>query len=209
MIPSEPSEDVISRLQAKGQHGHLTSQMSGLGSDGHLDSGIGGNEAPGYLAVARVLAPWGIRGEVKAEILTDFPNRFSLLEIVYLGEDLEPVELESTRLHKRFALLKFAELNRREDVDRLRGMLVQIRADQAMPLDEDTYYVHQIEGLEVWTSDGEHLGPVIEVLFTGGNDVYVVKTKEQELLIPAISDVVREVDLEAGRLTVRLLEGLR
>ena len=209
MISSEPSKDVISRLQAKGHHGHLTSQMSGLGSDGHLDSGIGGNEPLAYLAVARVLAPWGIRGEVKAEILTDFPNRFSLLETVYLGEEFQPLELESSRLHKRFALLKFADLDRREDVERLRGMLVQIRTDQAMALDEDTYYVHQIVGLEVWTVDGEHLGPITDVLFTGSNDVYVVRTDNQELLIPAISDVVREVDLEAGRLTVRLLEGLR
>ena len=209
MISGEPGKDVILRLQAKGYHGHHTSQMSGLGSDGHLDSGIGGTRQPDYLAVARVLAPWGIRGEVKAEILTDFPGRFSLLKTVYVGDELEPLELEGSRLHKRFALLKFTGLGRREDVERFRGMLVQIRGDQAMPLDENAYYVHQIVGLEVWTPDGECLGRIIEVLFTGANDVYVVKAKDQEILIPAISDVVQEVDLEAGRLTVRLLEGLR
>jgi len=183
--------------------------MSGLSPDGHLDSGIEGNEPADYLAVARVLAPWGVKGEVKAAILTDFPSRFDLLEKVYLGEELEPTRLLGARLHKRFVILRFAETTRREDVERLRGMLVQIRADQAMPLDEGTYYVHQIVGLEVWTAEGEFLGPVTEVLFTGGNDVYVVKSREGEVLIPAITDVVLKVDLEAGRLTVRLPAGLR
>jgi 16S rRNA processing protein RimM len=78
-----------------------------------------------------------------------------------------------------------------------------------MPLKEDEYYLYQIVGLEVWTNEGKFLGCVDEILFTGGNDVYVVRDGDQEVLIPAISDVVKEVDISEGRLTVQLMEGLR
>ena len=77
-----------------------------------------------------------------------------------------------------------------------------------MPLGEDEYYVYQIVGLDVWTGEGEHLGRVSEVLFTGANDVYVVQGEKGEILIPAVEDVVLEVDLASGRLTVELMEGL-
>lgn len=183
--------------------------MPDLSVDGHLDSSIGPSGAPTHLVVGRILAPWGLRGEAKTAILTDFPDRFSLLDHVYLGEELEPAQLEGSRLHGRFVLLKFQGVDHREAVDRLRGKLVQIEVKQALPLEEGTYYVHQIVGLEVWTVGGECLGLVDDVLFTGSNEVYLVKNLKGEILIPAIAEVVQEVDLEAGRLTVRLLEGLR
>jgi 16S rRNA processing protein RimM len=86
--------------------------------------------------------------------------------------------------------------------------LVQIPIEEAMPLGEDEYYVYQIVGLDVWTAEGEYLGRISEVLFTGANDVYVVQGEKGEILIPAIEDVVLEVDLDGGRLTVELMEGL-
>jgi len=204
------SSGALSDQRAKRERQNdLTSQMSDLSTDGHLDSSIVPGHRPSHLVVARILAPWGVRGEAKATILTDFPDRFALLETVYLGEELEPMQLEGCRLHSRFIVLKFQGLDRREAVERLRGKLVQIRAEEAIPLEEGTYYLHQIIGLEVWTIEGEYLGIVDDVLFTGSNEVYVVKNKKDEILIPAIAQVVQEVDLDAGRLTVRLLDGLR
>ena len=186
----------------------LMSQMTDLSKDGHLDSAMEIDQ-PHYMVIAQILAPWGVRGEAKASLLTDFPDRFSLLETVYLGDELELLHLEGYRLHNRGLVLKFQGMDKPEAVERLRGKLVQIRDDEAMPLEEGTYYVHQIVGLEVWTVESEYLGIVDDVLFTGSNEVYIVKNKEDEILIPAIAQVVQEVDLEAGRLTVRLLEGLR
>jgi 16S rRNA processing protein RimM len=93
----------------------------------------------------------------------------------------------------------------------MRGYLVQVPREEAIPLEEGEYFEHQIVGLEVWTAAGELLGEVVDILYTAANEVYVVQVpnlSRRELLIPAIEDVVLEVDLEAGRLVVELLEGL-
>ena len=209
MKNSKPSGAFTDRPFIRKRDNDLWSQMSDLSINGHLDSTMEPEHPSDYMVIARILAPWGVRGEVKATILTDFPNRFSLLETVYLGEELESIQLESCRLHNRYIVLKFRGLDRREAVERLRGKLVQIKDAEAIPLEEGTYYIHQIIGLEVWTEENEYLGIIDDVLFTGSNEVYLVKNKEDEILIPAIAQVVQEVDLEAGRLTVRLLEGLR
>jgi 16S rRNA processing protein RimM len=145
---------------------------------------------------------------MKVEILTDWPERFALLECVYLGEEAVPYRLERFRLHRRYALLKLAGCDDRNAAGDLREQVVQVPREEAMPLDEGEYYVYQIEGLEVWTDEGESLGQVVEVLFTGSNEVYVVRGPRGEVLIPAIADVILRVDLEEGRLIVRPMDGL-
>lgn len=163
---------------------------------------------PRYLVVGRIVAPWGVRGEVKVALETDFPERFKRLTRVYLGEKTTCFVLEGSRLHKRYVLLKLEGCDDRKAAEKLRGQFVQIPIEEAMPLGEDEYYVYQIVGLDVWTIAGEHLGKVSQVLFTGANDVYVVQEEKGEILIPAIEDVVLEVDLASGRLIVELMEGL-
>lgn len=164
--------------------------------------------SPRYLVIGRIVRPWGVQGEVKVEVLTDWPERFALLDDVYLGEEATPYHLERFRLHQGHALLKLVGCDDRNAAEALREQLVQVPPEEAMPLDEDEYYVHQIEGLEVWTDEGESLGQVVEVLFTGSNEVYVVHGPRGEVLIPAIADVVMQVDLEGGRLVVHLMDGL-
>lgn len=159
-----------------------------------------------YLVVGKVVTPWGTRGELKVAILTDFPDRFRELKRVYLGD--EPWMLEGHRRHGRWVILKLEGCADRNSAEKLRGELVRIPLEEAVSLSEDEYYVYQIVGLEVWTSEGEHLGRVSEVLFTGANEVYVVKGERGQILVPAIEDVVREVDLEGGRLIVEPLEGM-
>jgi 16S rRNA processing protein RimM len=166
------------------------------------------------LAVARILRPHGVRGELRAEILTEEPGRFGLLEQVYVGQAGEVpvlVQLQGYRfrMDRGWVLLKLAGYDDRNQAGALRGALVQIPESQALPLGEDEYYEHQILGLVVETLAGESLGHVTEVLYTGANDVYVVGHAGQELLIPALEDVVLEVDLAGGRLVVELPDGLR
>lgn len=160
------------------------------------------------MVIGRVVRPWGTRGEVKVEIMTDFPDRFALLRKVYLGPKAAPFALEGFRLHKGAAILKLEGCHDRAAAEKLRGQLVQIPIEEAMPLDQDEYYVHQILGLAVWTMEGEYLGTVDEIIFTESNDVYVVRGEEREILIPAIEDVVLEINLAEGRLVVELMEGL-
>jgi 16S rRNA processing protein RimM len=165
-------------------------------------------EEPRLLVIGEVLRPQGVKGEVRVRMLTDFPERFRVLKRVYLGQTLKPVIVEGVRFHHGYALLKFADYDDRTTADSLRHLLVQIPVEEAMPLEEDEYYLYQIVGLAAWTEQGEYLGRVREVLNTGANDVYVIRGPKGDILLPAIDDVVREVDLETGRLTVVLPEGL-
>ncbi len=138
---------------------------------------------------------------------TDFADRFSLLQRVFVGPDHQPRQLIGFRQHQKFGLMKLAGCDTVEDAEQLRGLEVQVPLAEAVPLGPGEYYVYQIEGLDVKTEDGEYLGRVHQVLFPGSNPVYVVRGT-REVLIPALPEVLRKVDLEAGCLTVRLLPGL-
>jgi 16S rRNA processing protein RimM len=164
---------------------------------------------PDYLAVGRILRPWGVRGELKVEILTEDPARFERLETVYVGLEFVPYRLERARLHRGAVLLKLAGCDDRNAAEALRGLLIQVAMADALPLEEGEYWIHQIIGLEVWTSAGDLLGTVQEVLETGANDVYIVRGRSgREVLIPALKSVVLDIDLVAGRMLVELPEGL-
>jgi len=134
---------------------------------------------PEYLVIGQVLAPRGLKGEVRVAIITDFPDRFALLDHVYLGPEHILFKLERFRRHKQWALLKFAGLDTRDSVEKLRGLSVEIPIAQAMPLGQDEYYEHQLIGLEVWSTDQRLLGRVTEIIFTGSNDVRAADTRPE------------------------------
>lgn len=177
-------------------------------------SGARGVPEPRFLAVGQVAGAHGVRGEIKVSILTDEPERFGRLSRVWLGpDDQEPVpwKLEGYRLHHGRALLKLKGCDSRNMAESLRASLVLVPIEEAIPLEEDEYYEHQIVGLVVWTSSGQRLGVIEEILYTGANEVYIVRGEEpgrKEILIPAIEEVVLEIDLAAGRMTIEPLEGL-
>jgi len=171
------------------------------------------------LAVGQIIGVHGVRGEVKAAILTDDPRRFDALSRVLVGPDgAEPVsyDLEGYRLHQKWILIKLKGVDDRNKAETLRGQLIQVSLEEAMPLMAGEYYEHQIIGLEVWTTDGRNLGQVVEILYSPAHEVYVVhgtdaqspKGDLREILIPAVANVVLRIDLEAGRLVVELPEGL-
>ena len=176
----------------------------------HLDV----NVPDGFLAVGRVISVHGTRGEVAIEPYTDFPEeRFAAGQSILLGDEMEPVEIESMRPHKNRMLLRFDHVVNRDDAEALRGTWLFIPEDAAVELEEDTYFVHQILGLTVQTEEQQILGTVKDVLFTGANEVYVIKpagstNKGQDILIPATTEVIKNVDLTAGLLTVTLLPGI-
>ncbi len=160
---------------------------------------------PTYLIVARIVAPFGVRGEVKAEIWTDFPDRLAQRETVFLGcadEEPRPYTVRGVRFHQGQVLFRFDGCDDRNAAERLRGLLVQIPSAEAAPLPEGSYYLYQIIGLEVWDTDGKRRGTITAVMTTASNEVYVVEGEQGEVLVPAIADVVLDVDLEHGRMTV-------
>jgi 16S rRNA processing protein RimM len=160
-----------------------------------------------------VLRPHGVRGELRIGIITGHPERLGQHAHFYLAHPDSPEEaqcysVEEIRQHKEIVLLKLEGCDDRNEAEALRDMLVQVPIEEAVPLDEGEYYHFQLVGVRVETESGEWLGQVAEVLETGANDVYVVRGPRGEILLPAIADVVLELDLEAMRMVVRLLSGM-
>lgn len=166
-----------------------------------------------YLAIGRIIAPHGIRGEVKVEVMTDFPERFKAGARAFLGTgtddpEARPVKISAARPHKGGFLVKLDVIPDRNAAELVRDRYLLIPAAEAMPLGEHENYLHDLIGLQVATADGQDLGELREVLFTKANDVYVVRGPTGEVLLPAIRDVVLQVDLSARRMVVALPEGL-
>jgi 16S rRNA processing protein RimM len=163
---------------------------------------------PSFLTVARVRRPFGIRGELLLETLTEFPQRLLTAEELFVGDARRKEAVASIRHHGQDILLTLEAVTDRNAAEGLRNQTLFVRTDDMPQLPPGTYYHHQIEGLKVVTEAGEELGAVHEILKTGANDVYVVRGPQGELLLPAIPQVVLAVQLEQGRLLVRLLDGL-
>jgi 16S rRNA processing protein RimM len=167
---------------------------------------------PHYLAIGRVVGAHGVQGELTVEILTEDPDRFRLLDRVFIGpEDEEPApwHLKGYRLHKGRALLKLTGCDDRAMAETFRTQIVQVRREEALPLAEGEYYEYQIIGLGVRTVSGERLGTVVGIIDTGANDVYTVRGPDgREILVPALESVIRAIDLEAGWLVIQPPEGL-
>lgn len=157
--------------------------------------------------MGRVVRAWGRGGEVKVEVLTDFPERFQPGQKLYLQRQVTTVE----RSHRRGlqVVLKLSTVSSREAAEELRDQRLEIHRSEVPPLPSGQHYHFELVGLEVWTAQGEPLGHITEVLSTLGNDIYVVEYEGQEILIPAIEDVVKSIDLRAGRLVIQEIEGLR
>ena len=160
------------------------------------------------VTVGTIVAASGLRGELKVAPLTDFPRRFSPGSTLYL--EGRAARVVSSRQHKRGVVVKLDLVNDRNHAESLRSTPLTIPADDLESLPDGSYYHFQIIGIEVWSEDGERLGEVAEIIDTGVNDVYLVRSEgSKDLLVPSIESVVLEADIPANRMTVRLPEGLR
>ncbi len=159
------------------------------------------------VTIGKVGGPHGIHGEMRIIPLTDFPERFETLREVMVGEEL--LHVESVKYHKQFVLMKFREYPVREQAMRLTNRLLTAPRSEAAALSEGEYYTFDIIGLQVERVDGSVLGTVENVLRTGSNDVYAVRTSDgRELLVPALKRVVKEIDIRGGRIVVEPMEEL-
>ena len=159
-----------------------------------------------FIAVGRVLAPWGVSGMLKIEVLTDFAERFAPGQRLLLKG--QPFVVEGSQSHRGYLLVKLKDIEGPEAAAEFSNCYLELPQCEAFPLPPGQYYRFQIIGLQVWATSGEYLGKVEDVLPTGSNDVYVVHGERGETLIPAIEDVIKEVDLKKGRLTIEPIAGL-
>ena len=158
-----------------------------------------------------ITAPHGLRGEVKVFPTTDDPGRFRILRELILKEKRSErtLRVRSVKFFKQFVILGFEGLDRIEDVEMLRGCSLLVNREDAVPLEENEYYIADLIGLSVRTEDGTEIGTLAKVLETGANDVYSIKREgKKNLLLPAISQCILDVRPEEGFMTVHIMAGL-
>ncbi len=174
---------------------------------------MGESSQPRFLVIGQIVRPHGVRGEVRADIHTELPERFTWLKEIYLatdetGADATTWLIEALRFHQGQVLLKLASMNDRDEAETLRGHWLLVPEDEAIPLEEGEYFLYQLVGLAVYTDEAELLGELVEVIETGANNVFVVRGAEREWLLPDTDEVVLEIDFDSGRMTVHLIPGL-
>jgi len=168
-----------------------------------------------WIRVAQIVNTHGIRGEVRARPLTDFPDvrfapgkKLSLRQPAETSREIRTVHVERSRPHKDWWLIKFSEYDSLNAVEPLKGAELWAPLDDELPLAEGEYLYRDIIGCRVWTTDGRLLGSVKEILRPGANDVWVVAAGRKQILIPYIDDVVRHVNVTERRIVIHPLPGL-
>jgi 16S rRNA processing protein RimM len=162
----------------------------------------------GWIAVGQVMGAFGQRGDLRVKLLGRFPERFREVRRVHVGEDHVPADVVHRKRMGPGVVLRLSTVQSRDAARELFQQYLYVPESEAVKLPAGEYFVHQIVGLKVLTTDGETLGTIREVVETGSNDVYVVDHGGKEVLLPATKEVVKEIDLEAGTMEVALLPGL-
>ena len=163
------------------------------------------------LQVGVISSTHGVRGEVKVFPTTDDVKRFKKLKKVILdtGREHLPLEVESVKFFKQFAIVKFKGIDNINDIEKYKGKSLLVDRENAVKLRKDEYFIADMIGLQVYTEDGEAFGVLKDVLETGANDVYIIDSpKHGEVLIPAIKQCILDVDIEGQKMTIHLMEGL-
>ena len=163
------------------------------------------------VAIARVARPHGIRGEVTADIVTDFPERFEGLEAVtaeLADSSRSELRIERFRFHQGRVMLKFAGIDTVEAAEQLRNAEICVAEADAVELEADEYFDWELEGCRVATLAGQELGTVAEVMRTGGTEILVIRGGEKDFLVPFAEAICVEVDIENKRIVVDPPEGL-
>jgi len=164
-----------------------------------------------YLQVGKIVNTFGLKGEVKVIPLTDEVDRFSELEYVFLEDNLSTkLTIERYRVKDNIVIIKFKEISSIDEAQKLKNRYIVIERERAKKLPKDTYFICDIIGLEVYDLGGRKLGRIKDVLKTGSNDVYICDSYigKKDILIPALKDIVKEVNIEGGYMKIKVVEGL-
>ncbi len=164
-----------------------------------------------YLEIGQIVNTNGLKGLLKVKPLTDDITRFEELETIYIQIHSQLVEkkIEKVRYVKNMVLLKLEGIDDINEAEKYRNLYIKINRKDIKELPENSYLIVDMLKCEVYTEENELLGKMIDVLQTGSNDVYVVKNENgKEILLPAIKDVVKKVDIQNKKIIVKLMEGL-
>lgn len=174
-----------------------------------LDGVISLNED--FIIIGKIVSTQGNKGEVKVIPLTDSIDRFDKLTDVFIREgNIEKLlKINNLKTKKNAVILKFEDIDNIEKAKILVPSFLKVKRSNAVKLPKDTYFIFDIIGLEVYTNQNELLGKVDNIISTGSNDVYVVKNKnKKEILIPAIREIIKNIDVKKKRITINMVDGL-
>lgn len=164
-----------------------------------------------FLEIGQIVNTFGIKGMVKIKPFTDDITRFDNLEKVYVetNKTKKQYEIEEVKYHKDMVLIKFKGIDKVEDAELLRNSYLKVNRQDEPELEEGTYYIVDLIGLDVYSDEGILLGKVDDIFNNGSCDIYTIKDElGKQLLLPAISDVIKEINLEEKRIVVHILKGL-
>lgn len=163
------------------------------------------------VTIGEIINTHGHFGEVRVWPQTDFSERFENMKKVFVSKGGHPdvYNIDRVRYHKQFVIIKFAEVPDMNGAEALKGALLQIEQKDLMPLPENTFYIFELVGMAVYTVAGDNLGVIRDIIQTGSNDVYVIKSPAgKDILIPALKHVVKEINVEEKKMVVEPLPGL-
>lgn len=161
-----------------------------------------------YIKVAKIVNTHGIKGCVKCVSLTDDVERFSELSHIYTEKDNKKRKISDAWYKKGLIFLELEGINDMDTAETFKETYISILEDQLRTLDEDTYYIFDLEGMDVFSTEGEFIGKISTVYQTGANDVYEVKNEKKVYLIPAIKNVVKDVNVKEKKMTINVIDGL-
>ena len=164
-----------------------------------------------YLEIGKIVNSYGLKGFIKVLPLTDNIKRYELLKTIFIDyrNNLETFDIEEVKYHKNFVLLKLKGLDDINQVEKYKESYIKIDRKDGIKLPKDSYYIVDLIGLNVETIEGEALGKIDDIFPTGSNDVYVVKDNlGKQILLPAIGEVIKQVDISNKKMIIKLIEGL-
>ena len=169
----------------------------------------------GYFTIGKITGTHGIKGTFRVFPVTEDPKRFELLdEITFdLSGKKEVFTIQKVAYQKNMVLLTVKEIDDINAAEKYKGAKIEIPDEKALPLDENEYYIRDLYDMDVYTTEGEYLGKIDDIYFSAANDIYCVKDSEhpekKEILIPAVENIIKNVDVKERKMTVELYEGLR
>ena len=164
-----------------------------------------------YFEIGQIVNTFGIKGMVKIKPFTDDINKFDKFKKIYIKKEntKKEYQIEEVKYHKQMVLMKLKGINTPEEAHLLRGSYLIINREDEEPLEEGTYYIVDLLGSEVYTDEDVLLGKLEDIYNTGSNDIYVVKDElGKQVLLPAISDVIKNIDIKNKKITVHIVSGL-
>ncbi|MDD3227181.1 MAG: ribosome maturation factor RimM [Tissierellia bacterium] len=161
-----------------------------------------------YIKVGKIVNTHGVKGYIKCIPLTDDLERFEELEYVYTEKDNIKRTIDDVWYQKGMVCLKLKDIDDMDKAELFKDTYISIVEDQLRVLPEDSYYLFDLEGIDVYSNNGDYIGKISEIYQTGANDVYEVKNNKNSYLIPAIKDVVKSVNVQDKKMIINVIEGL-